>query len=154
MTFSLDSDRLGHASRCWEIATRGGPRLPGGIIVVAQPAHTGHIVHDLAHALGGVVGGKRPLPDLYDTVLQGKIGPLTQEAYPKYTVFMGAWDVMSRHFVGRRQPVPGMSSFPRGRTGWTADGQVVEIAPGETRTVTRAPLASGRGTLVVRVPGR
>lgn len=140
--------------RMWEIQTRGGQRFAGGIVVVAQNAHTGHIVHDLAHALGGVVGGKRPLPDLYDTVLQGKIGPLTQEAYPKYTVFMGAWDVMSRHFVGGRQPVPGMSSFTRRRMGWIADDQIVEIAPGETRTVTLAPLASGRGTLVVRVPGR
>jgi len=140
--------------RMWELQTRGGQRFAGGIVVVAQNAHTGHIVHDLAHALGGVVGGKRPVPDLYDTVLQGKIGPLTQEAYPKYTVFMGAWDVMSRHFVGRRQPVPGMSSFTRRRMGWIADDQVVEIAPGETRTVTLAPLASGRGTLVVRVPGR
>ncbi len=139
--------------RMWELQTRGGQRFAGGIVVVAQNAHTGHIVHDLAHALGGVVGGKRPLPDLYDTVLQGKIGPLTQEAYPKYTVFMGAWDVMSRHFVGGRQPVPGMSSFTRRRMGWIADDQIVEIAPGETRTVTLAPLASGRGTLVVRVPG-
>lgn len=53
----------------WEIQTRGGQRFAGGIVVVAQNAHTGHIVHDLAHALGGVVGGKRPVPDLYDTVL-------------------------------------------------------------------------------------
>ena len=139
--------------RTWELQARGGQRFAGGIVVVAQNAHTGHIVHDLAHALGGIVGGKRPLPDLYDTVLQGKVGPLTQEAYPKYTVFVGAWDVMSRHFVGGRQPVPGMSSFTRLRMGWIADDQVVEMAPGETRTVTLAPLASGRGTLVVRIPG-
>lgn len=139
--------------RMWEIATRGGQRFQGGIIVVAQTAHAGHIVHDLAHALGGVVQGKRPLPDLYDTVLQGKIGPLTPEAYPKYTVFMGPWDVMSRHFVGGRRPVPGMSSFTRLRMGWIADEQIADVAPGETRTVALAPLAGGRGTLVVRIHG-
>lgn len=120
---------------------------------MAQTAHAGHIVHDLAHALGWVVGGKRPLPDLYDTVLQGKIGPLTPEAYPKYTVFMGAWNVMSRHFVGGRRPVPAMSSFTRLRMGWIADEQVADVAPGETRTLALAPLAGGRGTPVVRIPG-
>jgi M6 family metalloprotease-like protein len=140
--------------RMWEIQTRGGQRFGGGIVVVAQNAHTGHIVHDLAHALGGVVGGKRPIPDLYDTVLQGKIGPLTPEAYPKYTVFMGPWDVMSRHFVGRAQPVPGMSSFTRLRMGWIGNDQVVEVPPGQTRTAALAPLAAGRGTLAVRIPGR
>ena len=144
--------RLGQV-RMWEIATRGGQRFQGGIIVVAQNAHPGHIVHDLAHALGGVIRGKRPIPDLYDTVLQGKVGPLTPEAYPKYTVFMGPWDVMSRHFVAPRQPVPGMSSFTRLRMGWIADDQVVDVAPGEARTVRLAPLADGRGTLVVRIPG-
>ncbi len=137
--------------RMWEISTRGGQRFQGGIIVIAQNAHPGHIVHDLAHALGGVVRGKRPIPDLYDTVLQGKIGPLSQEAYPKYTVFMGPWDVMSRHFVGQRQPTPGMSSFTRLRMGWMTDDQVVDVAHRETRTIGLAPLAAGRGTLAARI---
>lgn len=46
------------------------------------------------------------LPDLYDTVLQGKVGPLGIEVYPKYTIFMGPWDVMSRHIITPRDPVP------------------------------------------------
>ncbi len=140
--------------RMEKITTRGGQQFNGGIIVVAQNAHTGHIVHDLAHALGGVVGGRRPLPDLYDTVLQGKVGPLTVETYPKFTTFMGPWDVMSRHFIERGQPAPGMSSFTRLRMGWIGDDQVVEVAPGESRAVTLRPLGSGQGTLVVRIPGR
>jgi M6 family metalloprotease-like protein len=137
-----------------EIRTREGQRFAGGIVVVAQTAHPGHIVHDLAHALGGAIGGLRPIPDLYDTVLQGKVGPLGIDVYPKYTIFMGPWDVMSRHIITPRDPVPAMSSFTRLRMGWIAADQVVEVGPGQSRTVTLAPLAEGRGTLVVKIPGR
>lgn len=149
------SERLRRGGvRMEKIATRGGQHFSGGIIVVAQNAHTGHIVHDLAHALGGVVGGKRPIPDLYDTVLQGKVGTLTLETYPKFTIFMGPWDVMSRHFVERGQPPPGMSSFTRLRIGWIGDDQVVEVPPGESRAAILRPLGGGQGTLVIRIPGR
>lgn len=141
-------------ARMEKITTRGGQQFNGGIIVVAQNAHTGHIVHDLAHALGGVVGGKRPIPDLYDTVLQGKVGPLTMETFPKFTIFMGPWDVMSRHFVERGQSPPGMSSFTRLRMGWIGDDQVVEVPPGESRAVTLRPMGGGQGTLVIKIPGR
>lgn len=123
-------------------------------MVVAHNARVGHVVHDLAHALGGAEGGKRLVPDLYDTVLQGKVGPLTHESYPKFAVFMGPWDVMSQHFITRDGPTPGMSSFTRLRLGWIEDQQVVEITPGENRAVTLAPLGDGQGTLVLRIPGR
>lgn len=136
------------------IVTSGGQRFSGGIIAVAQNAHLGHVVHDLAHAMGGVVGGRRPIPDLYDTVLQGKVGPLTHESFPRFTVFMGPWDVMSRHFVEWKQPPPGMSSFTRLRMGWIGSDQVVEVPPGESQAVTLSPLGEGRGTLVIKVPGR
>lgn len=141
-------------ARMETVVTRGGQRFSKGIIVVAQNAHLGHVVHDLAHALGGAVGGRRPIPDLYDTVLQGKVGPLTHESFPKFAVFMGPWDVMSHHFVARTQPPPGMSSFTRLRMGWIANHQVVEIPQGESRAVTLGPLGGGKGTLVIRVPGR
>lgn len=141
-------------ARMETIVTSGGQRFSGGIIVVAQNAHLGHVVHDLAHALGGVVGGKRPIPDLYDTVLQGKVGPLTSESFPRFTVFMGPWDVMSRHFVEWEQPPPGMSSFTRLRMGWIGSDQVAEVPPGESQVVTLSPLGDGRGRLVIKVPGR
>jgi M6 family metalloprotease-like protein len=137
-----------------EITTRGGQHFQGGIIVVAQNAHQGHTVHDLAHALGGVIEGKRPIPDLYDTVLQGRIGPLSLEAYPKYTVFMGPWDVMSRHLIKYQQPPPGMSSFTRMRMGWIGHDQMVEVQQGENRAVTLKPLGLGYGTLMIKIPGR
>jgi len=141
------------SARMQTIATRGGQQFAGGIIVVAQNAHQGHIVHDLAHALGGATEGKRPIPDLYDTVLQGKVGPLTLETYPKFTGFMGPWDVMSRHLIAWEQPAPGMSSFTRLRMGWIADDQVHEIHSGDSRKVTLRPLAGGEGTLVIKIPG-
>jgi hypothetical protein len=121
---------------------------------MAQNARVGQIVHDLAHALGGVVDGKRAVPDLYDTVLQGRVGPLSYEAYPKFTVFMGPWDVMSRHLIEPQLPPPGMSSFTRLRMGWIGSDQVVEVTPEEKREVTLSPLADGKGTLVIKVPGQ
>lgn len=160
MTYSanpgmLTFEGMRHGKACMQkIRTRGGQHFNGGIIVVAQNCHVGHIVHDLAHALGGVVKGKRPVPDLYDTVLQGKVGPLSREAYPKFTVFMGPWDVMSCHYIKYWEPPPGMSSFTRLRMGWIADEQVVEVTPGETRAVTLGPLGGGKGILVIKIPGR
>lgn len=145
--------RKGRA-RMESIATRGGQHFSGGIIVMAQNAHLGNVVHDLAHALGGVVSGKRPIPDLYDTVLEGKVGPLTIESFPKFTVFMGSWDVMSRAIVERQLPPLGMSSFTRLRMGWIEREQVVEVRPVEGRAVILAPLAAGKGTLAIQVPGR
>lgn len=141
-------------ARMETIITRGGQSFNRGIIVVAQNALLGHIVHDLAHAIGGIVDGKRPIPDLYDTVAQGKAGPLTHESYPKFAYFMGPWDVMSQHFTKRDQPPPGMSSFTRLRMGWIGDDQVVRVSPGESRAVTLQPLGTSRGILVIRVPGR
>jgi hypothetical protein len=145
--------RKGNA-RMETIATRGGQRFSGGIVVMAQNAHLGHVVHDLAHALGGVMDGKRAVPDLYDTVLQSNVGPLGPESPPKFTVFMGPWDVMSRHFIEPQLPPPGMSSFTRLRMGWIGNDQVVEVRPAEGRAATLSPLADGKGTLAIQVPGR
>lgn len=141
-------------ARMESVVTTGGQRFSGGIVVAAHNAHLGHVVHDVAHALGGAVGGRRPIPDLYDTVQQGRVGPLTAESFPKFTGFMGAWDVMSRHFVTREEAPPGMSSFTRLRMGWIDGPQVVEVPPGSSRAVTLSPLAGGQGALAVRIPGR
>jgi M6 family metalloprotease-like protein len=150
-TLRVGGSRYGRA-RMETIITRSGQHFNGGIIIVAQNAFLGQVVHDLAHALGGVMDGQRVIPDLYDTVLQGKVGALTYRAYPKFTVFMGPWDIMSRHFIEPKLPPPGMSSFTRLRMGWIEDNQVVEVGPGENRVVKLAPLADNEGTLVIKVP--
>lgn len=152
-TMRVGGSRYGRA-RMETITTRSGQRFSGGIVIVAQNALVGQVVHDLAHALGGVMDGKRAIPDLYDTVLQGKVGPLSYKVYPKFTVFMGPWDVMSRHFIAPNLPPPGMSSFTRLRMGWIGNDQVVEMHPGESRVVKLSPLAGNEGTLVIKVPGQ
>jgi M6 family metalloprotease-like protein len=148
----LSGGQRGRA-RMVTITTRGGQQFNGGIIVTPQNAHYGHAVHDLAHAMGGVVGGNRVIPCLYDIKLQGKVGPLTIESIPKFSIFMGPWDVMSRHVITGKLPPPSMSSWTRLRMGWIEDDQVVEVLPRESRAVTIQPLGGGKGTLIVRIPG-
>jgi M6 family metalloprotease-like protein len=151
-TLQVEGVRHGRA-RMETIVTRGGQRFSGGIGIMAQNAKVGQVAHDLAHALGGVVDGKRVVPDLYDTILQGKVGPLSYESYSKFTVFMGPWDLMSRHLIEPQLPPPGMSSFTRLRMGWIGSDQVVEVTTEEKREVTLSSLADGKGTLVIKVPG-
>jgi len=61
--------------------------------------------------------------------------------------------VMSRHLIEPQLPPPGMSSFTRLRMGWIGSDQVVEVTPEEKREVTLSPLADGKGTLVIKIPG-
>ncbi len=59
---------------------------------------------------------------------------------------------MSSHFVKRRQPPPGLSSFTRIRLGWISPDQVVLVNPGETRRALLSPLARNGKTLVIKIP--
>lgn len=59
---------------------------------------------------------------------------------------------MSAHFVDRKGPPPGLSSFTKIRLGWISSEQVVRVTPGETRRVALAPLAEKGGILAVKVP--
>lgn len=68
------------------------------------------------------------------------------------TIYMGAWDVMSAHFVDRKGPPPGLSSFTKIRLGWISSEQVVRVAPGETQKVTLGPLAEKGDILAVKIP--
>lgn len=117
-----------------------------------ENAHVGHVVHDMLHALGGIKDRKRVIPDLYDFKLQSNPppGPMLPEVFAIHT---GPWDIMSQHFIERLQPPPAPSSFTRLRLGWIAPEQIVTVNPGETRELVLSPLASGKGVLVVRVPG-
>jgi len=55
------SGRRGNG-RMVTITTRGGQQFSGGIIIVAQNVPYGLAVHDMAHAMGGVVDGDRVIP--------------------------------------------------------------------------------------------
>jgi hypothetical protein len=68
------------------------------------------------------------------------------------TIYMGAWDVMSSHYLDVNSPPPGVSSFGKIRLGWISSRQVVEVRPGESRGVFLSPLSKGGGTLVVKIP--
>lgn len=136
-----------------EIRLADGSAYSGGIIVSAENAHPGHVVHDLLHALGGARDGKRAVPDLYDFGLQSN-PPKGQRMLPEtFAIHAGPWDIMSQHFIRMDQtPPPPPSSFTRRQLGWIEDAQVVTVRPGETREVMLAPLESGGEPLVVRVP--
>ena len=65
---------------------------------------------------------------------------------------MGPWDVMSAHFVDRKGPPPGLSSFTKIRLGWISSEQVVQVRPGETREIMLWPLAEKGEVLAVKIP--
>ena len=135
------------------IALPGGGAYAGGVVVSAENAHPGHVVHDLLHALGGAKDGKRAVPDLYDYELQSN-PPKGERMRPElFSIHMGPWDIMSHHFIRMDEtPPPPPSSFIRRQLGWIDDAQVVTVRPGETREVTLAHLESGGSPLVVRIP--
>jgi len=65
---------------------------------------------------------------------------------------MGPWDIMSEHFVERRQPPPGISSFTKIRLGWIGLEQVLLVTPGETAMTFLSPLSRKGEKLVVKIP--
>jgi len=65
---------------------------------------------------------------------------------------MGPWDIMSQHFIERRRPPQGISSFTKIRLGWISPDQVTLVNPGATQTVFLAPLSKGGRTLAVKIP--
>jgi hypothetical protein len=65
---------------------------------------------------------------------------------------MGPWDVMSSHYIDKKGPPPGLSSFTKIRLGWISAEQVVQVLPGETREVMLWPLAEQGKILAVKIP--
>ncbi len=134
-----------------DFTTRGGRRVRGVAIFTTQ-AHLGTLFHDVAHILGGVRGGKRQAPCLYDHDLQARPGPL-REVFVDSLVNMGFWDPMSCHFSRRDLPPPGLSSWTRLRLGWLDPARVRTVAPGERAEVLLGPLADPESPVVaIRVP--
>ena len=65
---------------------------------------------------------------------------------------MGPWDIMSQHFIERKQPPEGISSFTKIRLGWISQGQVLSVNPGTTKYVFLSPLSKMGEHLVVKIP--
>ncbi|MEW5722860.1 MAG: hypothetical protein AB1896_07115 [Thermodesulfobacteriota bacterium] len=123
-----------------------------GVAIYCEPAHLGVVFHDLAHILGGVEGGRRVLPCLYDHDLQGQKGTFRGK-YQFYLINVGYFDPMSCHFVQLDQAPPGLCAWSKLRLGWIEPGQVVEAPAGATRDISLGPLASAQSqVLAVKVP--
>jgi len=134
------------------LRTRRGQGVKGGVAIFCYQAHLGTLFHDLAHILGGVQGGRRMVPCLYDHDLQAKPGPLRETAIAAM-INLGYWDPMSCHFYQRGQPPPGLCSWTRLRLNWIEPAKIKVLKPGQTTEVTLAPLENGSGeTLVVKIP--
>jgi hypothetical protein len=59
---------------------------------------------------------------------------------------------MSSHFIEKKEPPPGISSFTKIRLGWISSDQVLLVKPGETRRALLWPLAEQGKILAVKIP--
>jgi M6 family metalloprotease-like protein len=134
------------------LRTRRGQAVKGGVAIFCYQAHLGTLFHDIAHILGGVQGGRRMVPCLYDHDLQAKPGPPRETAIAAM-INLGFWDPMSCHFYQRGQPPPGLCSWTRMRLNWLDRSKIKAIKPNQTTEVTLGPLEDGAAeTLVVKIP--
>jgi M6 family metalloprotease-like protein len=132
------------------LKSKNGKQFQGGVFVGTENANLGMFAHDFFHALGGIYARQRLVPCLYDYELQSDASrsPLPEH----HAVYMGAWDIMSEHFVKRDQPPPGISSFTKIRLGWISPEKVMVVKPGESAYAFLSPLAQGGSSLVVKIP--
>ena len=134
------------------LKTKSGQPVKGGMAIFTFQAHLGTLFHDIAHILGGVKGGKRMVPCLYDHDLQAKPGPM-RETFVDSIMNMGFWDPMSCHFYKRDIPPPGISSWTKMRLDWIDQSKIKVIKPGQEAEVLLGPLEDGSSeTLVVKIP--
>jgi len=134
------------------LRTRSGQVVHGGVAIFCYQAHLGTLFHDIAHILGGVRGGKRVVPCLYDHDLQAKPGPIRETAVGAM-INLGFWDPMSCHFYKRLTPPPGVCSWTKLRLNWLPSAKTRVVRPGESAEVVLGPLEDGSAeTLVVKIP--
>jgi hypothetical protein len=103
--------------------TKKGQIVQGGVAIFTYQAHLGTLFHDIAHVWGGVSGGRRVLPCLYDHDLQAK-HPTSDTGFAEALINMGYWDPLSCHFYKRNVPPPGISSWTKLRLGWIMQEKV------------------------------
>ena len=139
------------------LRTPSGQQVRNGIAIFSYQAHLGTLFHDVAHVIGGVAGGKRRMPCLYDHDLQAKPSAPTPQALRQVfldaTIHMGLWDPMSSHYNDWQQPPPGVSSWTKLRLGWLPLAKVRVVPRGETAEVVLDPLESATAeVLALRIP--
>jgi len=134
------------------LKTRSGQTVAGGVAIFSFQAHLGTLFHDIAHILGGVKGGKRGVPCLYDHDLQAKAGPM-RKTFVDAIINMGFWDPMSCHYYQRDLPPPGLSSWTKLRLNWLDPSRIRIVKPGETADLKLGPLEEeSTETLAVKIP--
>ena len=134
------------------LRTRRGQVVRGGVAIFSFQAHLGTLFHDVAHILGGVQGGKRMVPCLYDHDLQAKPGPM-RETFVDAIINMGFWDPMSCHFYKRELPPPGISAWTKMRLNWIDPSKIRIVEPGKTAEFILGPLEDGSSdVLVAKIP--
>jgi hypothetical protein len=122
------------------------------VAIFSFQAHLGTLFHDIAHILGGVKGGKRVVPCLYDHDLQAKPGPM-RETFVDATINMGFWDPMSCHFYKRNLPPPGISSWTKMRLNWIDQSKIKVIKQGEKAEMILGPLEDHSSEiLAIKIP--
>jgi M6 family metalloprotease-like protein len=132
------------------LKSQKGKEFSGGVFVGAENAPLGMFAHDFFHGLGGVQSNKRLAPCLYDFERQAEASRRHEWEY--CTTYMGSWDVMSSHYIGKNSPPPGLSSFTKIRLGWISSDEVIGLKPGEETGAFLAPLAKGGKRLVIKIP--
>jgi hypothetical protein len=132
--------------------TKKGQIVQGGVAIFTYQAHLGTLFHDIAHVWGGVSGGRRVLPCLYDHDLQAK-HPTGDTGFSEALINMGYWDPLSCHFYKRNIPPPGISSWTKLRLGWIIQEKVRVVDPKQASGILLGPLEDGSSeTLVIKIP--
>jgi hypothetical protein len=133
------------------LRTPKGQIVPGGVAIFTYQAHLGTLFHDIAHVWGGVRGGQRVLPCLYDHDIQTR-HPTSDAGFAEALINMGYWDPLSCHFYKRNIPPPGISSWTKLRLGWIPEEKVRVVDPKEESEVVLGPLEDGSSeTLVIKI---
>ncbi|MBI5393714.1 MAG: hypothetical protein HZA91_00295 [Verrucomicrobia bacterium] len=126
--------------------------LPAGVAIYCEEAHVGVVFHDMAHIMGGVQGGRRLMPCLYDHDLQGQPGAFRNYAR-FYLVNVGYFDPMSCHMFAQDQGPPGPCVWTRLRLGWNEPQKVVTVPRGKSSRLVLGPLNRETSeTLAVKLP--
>jgi hypothetical protein len=132
--------------------TKKGQIVQGGVAIFTYQAHLGTLFHDIAHVWGGVSGGRRVLPCLYDHDLQAK-HPTGDTGFAEALINMGYWDPLSCHFYKRNIPPPGISSWAKLRLGWIVKEKVRVVDPRQANEIVLGPLEDGSSeTLAIKIP--